>query len=94
MSTSVTCPTCGPREPDALEAPAPAAAWFSLFKDWRVWAVAFGATMLTGMVIGVLHLNSAGIGAGSGVVTAMYMVTRVKGLKKCRTCGAIVRTDG
>ena len=72
---SPTCPKCGPRNDEDLEALAPRDAYLTQLKSWRTWAVAFGVTALTGMICGALHLSTAGMGAGSGVLIAGYMGT-------------------
>ncbi len=88
--SATTCPKCGPRSDGDLDAIAPKDAYVSLLKDWRTWAVAFGVTALSGMIAGGLGVHTGAVGAGSGVVIAGYMSSRVANLRRCRTCGANV----
>jgi hypothetical protein len=91
MSVPTSCPKCGPRQESDLDVVPFQAAYIAQLKDWRTWAFALGVTVVVGMISGGLGLHTSAVGAGAGVVIAMYMMSRVQSTRRCRACDAILR---
>lgn len=90
----MNCPRCQAAiEPGALLLPPFGQSVRSLASDWKVWAVALGLNVFAGIVSGALHLGS-GVGAASGGAVGIFLILRMRTLRRCPHCGAVTTFAG
>jgi len=91
----LNCPKCSAtHEVSALPAPAYCEAVKALLKDWRVWAIAFGTTLVLGMLSGGLNMGQSYVGAVSGGLIGMTMWLRMRRMRQCPACSAVFVLPG
>lgn len=91
----LNCPKCNAvHEVSALSAPAYGEAVKALLKDWRIWAIAFGTTLVLGMLSGGLNMGQSYVGAVSGGLIGMTMWLRMRRMRQCPACSAVFALPG
>jgi membrane associated rhomboid family serine protease len=92
---TIPCPKCNATHAvTALQPPPYPEAAKALLKDWRVWAIAFGTTLVLGMLSGGLGVGQAYVGAVSGAIIGVTMWFRMRQLRRCPGCGATFAVPG
>jgi hypothetical protein len=91
ISLPPSCPHCeAALSASSVVTPTPGAAVRVAIKEWRIWAVVFGATVVTGVIAGVLHLGSAAVGGAAGAVGGILIARRMSLVRLCGACGKAV----
>ncbi|MBT9558611.1 MAG: hypothetical protein IV100_21455 [Myxococcales bacterium] len=91
ITLPATCPHCqATLTASSVVTPTPGAAVRVAIKDWRIWAFSFGATVVTGVIAGALHLGSSAVGAAAGGVGGILIARRMSLVRLCGACGKAV----
>lgn len=92
---TIPCPKCGVTHNVTTLTPPPyGESVKALLKDWRLWAIAFGITVILGMLSGGLGVGQAYVGAVSGALIGFTCWTLMTRLRRCPACGAAFSVSG
>lgn len=92
---TISCPKCNAsHEATTLTPPPYGESVKAVLKDWRLWAIAFGITIVLGMLSGGLNVGQSYVGAVSGALIGLTVWTLMTRLRRCPACNATFSVSG